>query len=80
MRVNAVAPAFTDTQLTRRRLDDPRFTTRLLDRLDLDRSATPADIARSVLFLAGPDAGYITGAIIPVDGGTTASSGTPLPI
>lgn len=80
VRVNAVAPAFTDTQLTRQRLDDPVFATRLLDRLALDRPATPADIARAVLFLASPDAGYITGAIIPVDGGTTASSGTPRPI
>lgn len=80
VRVNAVAPAFTDTQLTRRRLEDPAFAARLLDRLALDRPATPADIARAVLFLASPDAGYITGAIIPVDGGTTASSGTPRPI
>jgi meso-butanediol dehydrogenase/(S,S)-butanediol dehydrogenase/diacetyl reductase len=80
VRVNAVAPAFTDTQLTRQRLENPEFAARLLDRLALDRPATPADIARTVLFLASPDAGYITGAIIPVDGGTTASSGTPRPL
>ncbi|MEW2399494.1 SDR family oxidoreductase [Streptomyces sp. NPDC046862] len=55
------------------------FARRLLDRVALDRVAQPEDIARGVLFLAGPDAGYITGAVIPVDGGTSASSGTPRP-
>ena len=37
----------------------------------------PADIAPAVLFLASPDAGYITGAILAVDGGTSASTGQP---
>lgn len=80
VRVNAVAPAFTTTRLTRERLDEPVFMERLLDRVTLGRVAEPEDIARVVLFLAGPDAGYITGAVIPVDGGTTASSGTPRPL
>lgn len=80
VRVNAVAPAFTVSRLTRVRLDDAAFLDRLLDRVALGRIAEPADIARAVLFLASPDAGYITGAILPVDGGTTASSGTPRPI
>ncbi|MGW1023628.1 SDR family NAD(P)-dependent oxidoreductase [Streptomyces sp. NPDC002577] len=75
VRVNAVAPAFTVSRLTQERLDDPEFTTRLLDRV-----AQPEDIARAVLFLASPDAGYITGTVIPVDGGTSASSGTPRPL
>lgn len=79
VRVNAVAPAFTVSRLTRDRLDDVVFTERLLDRVALGRVAQPEDIARVVLFVASPDAGYITGAIIPVDGGTTASSGTPRP-
>ncbi|MFJ3776125.1 SDR family NAD(P)-dependent oxidoreductase [Streptomyces sp. NPDC090075] len=80
VRVNAVAPAFTISRLTRQRLDDPEFRARLLDRVALDRVAEPEDIARAVLFLAGPDAGYITGAVLPVDGGTSASSGTPRPL
>jgi meso-butanediol dehydrogenase/(S,S)-butanediol dehydrogenase/diacetyl reductase len=80
IRVNAIAPAFTVSQLTQERLDDPEFSRRLMDRVALGRVGYPEDIARVALFLAGPDAGYITGAIIPVDGGTTASSGTPRPI
>lgn len=79
VRVNAIAPAFTATQQTQERLDDPAFWLALRDRLALDRPATPNDIARAALFLASPDAAYITGVILPVDGGTTASSGTPRP-
>lgn len=77
VRVNALAPAFTVSRLTQARLDDAVFTNRLLDRIALGRVGQPEDIARVALFVASPDAGYLTGAIIPVDGGTTASCGTP---
>lgn len=80
VRVNAIAPAFTASVLTQARLDDPAFSEKLHDRLALDRPAVPGDIARAALFLASPDAGYITGVILPVDGGTTASVGTPRPV
>ena len=43
----------------------------------LGRIAQPADIAPAVLFLASEAARYITGVILPVDGGTTASTGQP---
>jgi meso-butanediol dehydrogenase/(S,S)-butanediol dehydrogenase/diacetyl reductase len=79
VRVNAIAPAFTVSRLTQERLNDPAFSRRLLDRVALGRVAQPEDIARAVLFVASPDAGYITGTVIPVDGGTSASSGTPRP-
>jgi len=80
VRVNAIAPAFTATRLTQERLDDADFHRALLDRLALDRPAVPEDVARAALFLASPDAAYLTGVILPVDGGTTASTGTPRPI
>ena len=80
VRVNAIAPAFTCTKQTQERLDDPVFWSALRDRLALDRPALPEDIARVALFLSSPDAAYITGVILPVDGGTTASSGTPRPL
>lgn len=80
VRVNAIAPAFTATRLTQERVDDPTFHAALLDRIALDRPAHPDDIARAALFLASPDAAYITGVVLPVDGGTTASVGTPRPL
>jgi meso-butanediol dehydrogenase/(S,S)-butanediol dehydrogenase/diacetyl reductase len=80
VRANVIAPAFTATRLTQDRLDDSAFAAALTDRVALGRAATPEDIARAVLFVAGPDASYITGAIIPVDGGTTASTGQPRPL
>lgn len=79
VRVNAIAPAFTVSRLTQDRLNDVVFTEHLLDRIALRRVAQPNDIARVALFVASPDAGYITGAIIPVDGGMSASCGTPRP-
>jgi meso-butanediol dehydrogenase / (S,S)-butanediol dehydrogenase / diacetyl reductase len=79
VRVNAIAPAFTVSRLSQQRLDDTVFAQRLLDRVALNRVAQPEEIAKAALFLASPDAGYITGAILPVDGGTSASSGTPRP-
>jgi len=80
VRANVIAPAFTATKLTQSRLDDPLFAAALTDRVVLGRAATPEDIARAVLFVASPDASYITGAVIPVDGGTTASTGQPRPL
>lgn len=80
VRVNAIAPGFTATRQTQERLDNPTFWAALRDRLALDRAADPDDIARAALFLASPDASYITGVVLPVDGGTTASVGTPRPV
>lgn len=80
VRVNAIAPAFTATRLTQARLVDPAFWAALRDRIALDRAAEPADVARAALFLTSPDAAYITGVVLPVDGGTTASVGTPRPL
>ncbi|MGU3435959.1 SDR family oxidoreductase [Actinomycetes bacterium M1A6_2h] len=46
----------------------------------VDRAGVLNDVARLALYLAGSAAAYITGAIIPVDGGITASSGTSRPV
>jgi meso-butanediol dehydrogenase / (S,S)-butanediol dehydrogenase / diacetyl reductase len=77
VRMNALAPGFTRSRLTEERLQDPVYFDRLMDRLPLGRVADPEDIARAALFLCSPDAAYITGAVVPVDGGISASSGTP---
>lgn len=65
--VNVVAPGPVDTDMTAvlgdKRLEELRAA------VPLGRTATPQEIADVIAFLAGPSAGYITGAVIPVDGG-----------
>jgi meso-butanediol dehydrogenase/(S,S)-butanediol dehydrogenase/diacetyl reductase len=75
VRLNAVAPAFTLTELTQDVGDDPEALARAVDRIALGRPGHPEDIAPAVLFLASDAARYVTGAVVPVDGGTSASTG-----
>jgi 3-oxoacyl-[acyl-carrier protein] reductase len=65
--VNVVAPGFIDTDMTRDLPEDARNA--MLGQIALGRLGEPADIARAVAFLAGPDAGYITGETLHVNGG-----------
>lgn len=65
--VNAVAPGFIDTDMTRALTDEQR--TALLTRVPLGRLGTPDDIAAAVLFLVSPQAAYITGETLHVNGG-----------
>jgi len=65
--VNSVAPGFIDTDMTRALTEEQR--TGLLQKIPLARLGAPDDIAQTVLFLASPGAGYITGETIHVNGG-----------
>jgi 3-oxoacyl-[acyl-carrier protein] reductase len=65
--VNTVAPGFIDTDMTRALTDEQR--TGLLQKIPLARLGAPEDIAQTVLFLASPGSGYITGETIHVNGG-----------
>jgi 3-oxoacyl-[acyl-carrier protein] reductase len=65
--VNAVAPGFIDTDMTRALTEEQR--TALLTRVPLGRLGTPEDIAAAVLFLVSPQAAYITGETLHVNGG-----------
>ena len=69
IRVNAVAPGWIATPLTQALQDDPERSRPILARTPMGRWGTPADVAGPVLFLASPAAQFVTGVILPVDGG-----------
>jgi NAD(P)-dependent dehydrogenase (short-subunit alcohol dehydrogenase family) len=69
IRVNAVAPGWIATPLTQALQDDPERAGPILSRTPLGRWGTPEDVARVVVFLCSPAAAFMTGAILPVDGG-----------
>ena len=65
--VNVVAPGFIDTDMTRELPEDAKNA--MLGQIALGRFGEPADIAHAVAFLAGPNAAYITGETLHVNGG-----------
>ncbi len=70
--VNAVAPGYFATAMNRGFFDDPEALAGIHDLHPWPELGTPDDIGAAVAFLASDDAGWITGAILPVDGGVTA--------
>jgi NAD(P)-dependent dehydrogenase (short-subunit alcohol dehydrogenase family) len=76
VRVNCVCPGFTRTRLVEESLDlsDDRAAAerRMLDGVALGRMAEPGEIADVIAFFGSPQAGYVTGASLMVDGGLTA--------
>lgn len=72
IRVNAVAPTFVETPLTKPMLDDPEFGDFVLGMIPMRRLAGIDDVAAAVVYLASPAAGMVTGHSLRVDGGWTA--------
>ena len=77
--VNAVCPGPTETGMTRGISSMPEIYDDLRRRIPLQRWGRPEEIAAVIGFLVSADASFVNGAIIPVDGGITASTGQFLP-
>ena len=77
VRVNAVHPSLTVTEMSEGIRSDDENMAAFRARIPLGRPAEPAEVADVIAFLAGHDARFVTGAHIPVDGGLGASNGQP---
>ena len=72
IRVNCIAPGFIRTDMSSRALDnDPDRKGRVLARTPMNRLGEPSDVAHAALFLASEQSRYITGIVLPVDGGNS---------
>jgi NAD(P)-dependent dehydrogenase (short-subunit alcohol dehydrogenase family) len=73
IRVNAVAPGPFNSGMTRSPADTPQLASLIAHRVPLRRTATGDELIGAALFLAGDAASFVTGVILPVDGGWTAA-------
>jgi gluconate 5-dehydrogenase len=71
--VNGIAPTVVRTEMARHWLENPTTRAQVLGRIPLGRVADPKDMAAAALFFASPGASFVTGQILYVDGGLTAS-------
>ena len=71
--VNGVAPTFVHTEMIRHVMENPEFRDQLLERIPLGRIADPKDVVGPVMFFCSEASGFVTGQIMYVDGGITAS-------
>ena len=69
VRVNAVAPGWIETQLSSGARTDPLRNAAITQRIPLGRWGDPRDVADVIAFLVSDEARYVTGAVLPVDGG-----------
>ena len=73
IRVNAIAPGWIETELTRPLREDPVRNEAIVARTPLGRWGVADDVAGTAVFLCSPAAAFVTGAIIPIDGGYLAA-------
>ncbi|WP_420555688.1 SDR family NAD(P)-dependent oxidoreductase [Roseovarius sp.] len=77
IRVNAVAPSMTETDMSKGIREDEALLDRFTDRIPMGRGAKPEEVASVIAFLASADAVFVNGVVLPVDGGLSASNGQP---
>jgi len=72
VRVNCVAPGFIETKMSAKALnDDPQRKRKVLSRTPMGKLGLPEDVAEAILYLSSDAASYLTGVILPVDGGNS---------
>ena len=72
IRVNCIAPGFIKTDMSSKALNtDPERKKRVLSRTPMGRLGEPADVAHAALFLASEQSKFVTGVVLPVDGGNS---------
>ena len=72
LQINAIAPGYINTKLNNAILQDVERNSRILERTPLGRWGTPQDLKGIAIFLASSASDYVTGAVIPIDGGYSA--------
>ena len=77
IRVNAVCPSLTRSEMSSGIMDNDSLMEAFMRRIPLGRPGEPEDVAGPVLFLASDDARFVTGVNLAVDGGLSASNGQP---
>jgi gluconate 5-dehydrogenase len=72
VRVNAVAPGWIDTEMSRKAFaGDPARKSKILSRTPMQKLGDVSDVGWAAVYLASPAAKFVTGAILPVDGGVS---------
>ena len=73
--VNNLAPGMVLTPMNQQAIDDPKYLEEQVQSIPWKRAAQPEEIARLAVYLASPDADYVTGATFTIDGGLTINTG-----